>query len=143
MLPTRLTFWLLLLGLAVLLAAAWFRPAWYVPWLVAGFDAAVLLLLAADAVLARAAGRRMRVRRDRPARLSVGVENQITLELDNPGRRRRRVVVRDEPPALFRAEPALLDAVVPGRGWVRLTYHLLPTERGNFTFGDVHLRVRG
>ena len=30
-----------------------------------------------------------------------------------------------------------------GRGWLRLPYRLLPTERGSFRFGDIHVRLRG
>ena len=51
--------------------------------------------------------------------------------------------MRDLPPAEFRAEPGSLDVTVPGHGWVRTTYRLLPTQRGNFEFGDVAVRCHG
>jgi uncharacterized protein (DUF58 family) len=63
--------------------------------------------------------------------------------LENRSRRAVRVEVRDEPPAEFRAEPALLHATVPPYGTARLAYRLLPTARGNFSFGDVHVRRQG
>jgi uncharacterized protein (DUF58 family) len=114
-------------------------------WLVFGFDGSILLLGAADAWLAYRAIRpaRLRVRRDRPARLSLGVDNEVVLVLENHGGRRLYLVVRDEPPRAFRAEPALLGVTVPARGRARASYRLLPTERGNFAFGDVWLRCRG
>jgi uncharacterized protein (DUF58 family) len=153
MVPTRTTVGLLLLGLMLWLIG-YILPLLpggageYVPvirWLVYGFYAGVLVLMGADAWLARRASRpaRLRVRRERPARLSLGVDNEIVLVLDNHGRHRLRLQVRDLPPTSFRAEPPLLDAVVPRHGWARLVYRLLPTERGNFAFGDVAVRCRG
>src|SRR5262249_12130892 len=54
-----------------------------------------------------------------------------------------RLTARDEAPPLFRVEPLTIDAVIPRHGWAKIVYRLLPTERGNFTFGDVWLRIRG
>src|SRR5262249_28363312 len=141
MLPTRTTVLLFLLGL-LLVPLAVFYPAGY--WLLFGYDACVGLLFVADALLAflRFRSGALRVRRERPAGLSLGVDNEVVLVLDNPTGRGFRVVARDEPPPAFRAEPNLLPATVPPHGWVRLAYRLLPTERGNFSFGSVHLRVR-
>jgi uncharacterized protein (DUF58 family) len=153
MVPTRTTVGLLLLGLMLwligyILPLLPAHAGEYVPvvrWLVYGFYAGTLALMGADAWLARRASRpaRLHVRRERPARLSLGVDNDIVLVLDNHGRGRLRLQVRDLPPSSFRAEPSLLDAVVPGHGWARLVYRLLPTERGNFAFGDVAVRCRG
>jgi len=154
MVPTRTTVGLLLVGLAIWLTSYILpllplaNPAEYfraVRWLVYDYYAGVFILLSYDAWLAWRASRpeRLSVRRERPARLSLGVDNDIVLVLDNNGRRRLRLLVRDLPPPSFRAEPPLLDAVVPGHGWARLLYRLLPTERGNLTFGDVAVRCRG
>ena len=154
MVPTRTTVGLLLVGLAIWLTG-YILPllplanadvsVLVVRWLVYGFYTGVFLLLGFDAWLARRASRpeRLSVRRERPARLSLGVDNDITLVFDNHGRRRLRLLVRDLPPPSFRAEPPLLDAVIPRHGWARLAYRLLPAERGNFAFGDVAVRCRG
>lgn len=154
MVPTRTTVWLLLFGLLLWLTgyvlpllplahARELQPA--VRWLVFGFYGGTFLLLGIDALLARRASRlsRLAIRRERPARLSLGVDNEIVLLVENHGRRRLRLLVRDLPPPSFRADPPLLNAVVPGHGWSRLAYRLLPTERGNFSFGDVAVRCRG
>jgi uncharacterized protein (DUF58 family) len=154
MVPTRVTVWLLVFGLLPWLmgylfpllplehAAHFVQPA---RALVYGFYAGIFLLLGIDALLARRASRpeRLRVRRERPARLSLGVDNDIVLVVENRGRRRMRLLLRDPAPPSFRAEPALLNASVPAHGWSRLSYRLLPTERGNFSFGDVAVRCRG
>jgi uncharacterized protein (DUF58 family) len=154
MVPTRLTVWLLLSGLLLWLSA-YLVPLLPLPQseigvqslrgLVYGFYAGVFLLLGLDALLAHRASRpaRLRVRRERPARLSLGVDNDVILVIENDNRRHVWLLLRDLPPPSFRAEPPLLDAKVPARGWSRLTYRLLPTERGNFTFGDVAVRCRG
>ncbi|HTU93471.1 MAG TPA: DUF58 domain-containing protein, partial [Gemmataceae bacterium] len=154
MVPTRLTVWLLLSGLLLWLSG-YILPLLRLPhaetgvqsirWLVYGFYAGIFLLLALDAFLAlrRSRPARLRVRRERPARLSLGVDNDVFLVIDNRNRRRVRLLLRDLPPPGFRAEPAFLAATVPARGWSRLAYRLLPTERGNFAFGDVAVRCRG
>jgi uncharacterized protein (DUF58 family) len=157
MLPSRTTFALLTLGLLLWLAGLavqslaaaypWLAPAAVLGsrWLVFGFDGCVVLLFAADAAYAWRATRfgRLAVRRERPARLSLGVDNEIVLVLDNQSRVRLRLAVRDEVPPGFRADPIIQHAVVPALGQARLPYRLLPTQRGNFAFGDVSVRCRG
>lgn len=113
-----------------------------VPWLVIGYDFALLVLLVVDATLARRLVK-LRVRRERDARLSLGADNEIALVLENVGGRGVRLIARDTPPPQFRAEPELLEASIPRHGNVRLPYRLLPTDRGDFTFGDVYVRCRG
>ncbi|MHB1425627.1 MAG: DUF58 domain-containing protein [Gemmataceae bacterium] len=154
MVPTRLTVWLLFAGLLLWLtgyilpllplsnAAAYVQA---MRWLTYGFFAGIFVLLGCDALMARRISRpaRLRVRRERPARLSLGVDNDVVLVVENDNRRRVRLLLRDLPPPGFRAEPPLLDSSVPAHGWSRLTYRLLPTERGNFAFGDVAVRCRG
>jgi uncharacterized protein (DUF58 family) len=154
MVPTRLTVWLLVFGLLLWLtgylvpllpfsqAETWVQP---LRWLVYGFDAGIFLLLGVDAFVAYRMSRptRLRVRRERPARLSLGVDNDVVLFVENHNRRRLRLLLRDLPPPSFRANPALLPARVPAHGWSRLTYRLFPTERGNYSFGDVAVRCRG
>jgi uncharacterized protein (DUF58 family) len=158
MVPTRLTVWILTFGLLLWLAGwslsylAGLLPGWATPdffpvatGLVLGFDLGVLLLACADAYLAWRATRPalLGVRRERPARLSLGVANDVILMIDNHSARRLALVLRDEPPSVFPAEPALLDVVVAAHGRARAGYRLLPMERGNFQFGDVSLRCRG
>ncbi len=139
MLPTRTLVLLFALTLCLLPAGVFHAPA---RWLVFGCQAGVLLLFVTDAALAaRSTG--PRVRRERPARLSLGTANEVVLVLDNLRRRRLAVSLRDQPPAGFRAEPALLTAIVPPHATVRLTYRLWPTDRGNFSFGDIFIRRRG
>jgi uncharacterized protein (DUF58 family) len=158
MVPTRLTVWLLLGGLLLWLAG-WslsflggLLPGWATPdffsaatGLVLGFDLGVLLLAGADAYLAWRAVQPacLSMRRERPARLSLGVANEIVLVIENHSNRRLPLLLRDEPPAVFPVEPALLSVSVPAHGQARVAYRLQPTERGNFHFGNITLRCRG
>jgi uncharacterized protein (DUF58 family) len=150
MLPTRLAVWLFALGLVPLLVEGGCRlilgydgaDSWLVYLAVLAYDVALLVLLALDALVTRW-GLRIQVRREVPERLSVGVANRIIVLLENRGNRRWQVQIRDEPPAPFPPDPPLLTAAVPPHAWVRLEYRLTPSERGNFTFGDFHLRCRG
>src|SRR5438132_4141523 len=139
MLPTRLTVFLFALSLLVVPAGLFLPP---MRWLVLGYDASILLLFSADALLA-AKSSTFHIRRERPARLSVGIDNEVALVVENISSRLLTVVVRDEAPQPFPTEPALLRATVPPHGWARLSYRLLPTERGNFAFGNIYVRVRG
>jgi uncharacterized protein (DUF58 family) len=139
MLPTRTTVLLFAISLLGLPVGIFLPPA---RWVLFGYLACVFLLFCFDALLT-ARNTSLRVRRERPARLSVGVENDIVLALENSGARAVTLRARDEPPPRFRAEPAVLTGTVPAYGWARLTYRLTPTERGNFTFNDMYLRVRG
>ncbi len=153
MLPTRVTVWLLVGGLALWLGslAGPIVPgisgatAAAVRTLVLGFDGCVLVSFLLDGYLAFRSlrGDRLTVRRDRPARLSLGAANEVTVVLDQRGRRPLDVQARDEPPPTFPAEPAFLSGVVPPRGRLRLGYHLRPTARGNFSFGGLTVRCRG
>jgi uncharacterized protein (DUF58 family) len=153
MLPTRATVALLVLGLLLwltglavpLLPAVSTDAAAVGRSLVLGFDACVVLLFFADGWLASRAvrDRHLAVRRERPARLSLGVANEIGLVLIHRGGRARTVRLRDEPPAEFPIEPPILDATLPARGQLRLTYQLRPTVRGNFAFGGLTVRCRG
>ncbi len=152
MLPTRTAVWLLTAGLLLWLAGllAPLLTRWLPEdaaragrWLVYGFDGAILLLFLADAALASRASRKITVRRERPARLSLGVENDVTLVVENRAARSLRLALRDRPPTDFRAAPDQLDLTVPGHGWARVSYRLLPTQRGDFSFGDVAVRCHG
>jgi uncharacterized protein (DUF58 family) len=154
MVPTRRTILLLLVGLCVWLAgylaylpgvARSQQIVTAVRVFVAAFDGGVLALLVVDAALAWRSSRpgRLSVRRERPARFSLGIDNDVVLVVDNRGPVTLRLVMRDTPPAEFRAEPAVLTLSVPPRIRVRVVYRLLPTERGNFNFGDVAVRCAG
>ena len=76
--------------------------------------------------------------------LAVAAENRVMLRVRNTTDKSYRLLVRDEPPAAF----PLSEGTV--RQWqvqlgpfqqIELTYALTPPTRGDFTFGDVYLRL--
>src|SRR5262249_57411831 len=96
--PTRITIWLLVAGAVLGLGSLVVpilppvildrMPPWLYhagQWLALGFDAFILALFLLDAAAAKwlTRGGRLRVRRERPARLSLGVDNDVTLVIDN------------------------------------------------------------
>lgn len=165
MLPTRTTVWLFVIALLMpaVLALVWLPVGGVMaliqgdeailvgflkqiistaPWAVLGFDGAVFLLFLLDALLAYR-GEMLRVRRERPARLSLGTDNEVILEVENRDSRALHVIIRDQAPAQFRADPAVHEVTIAAHGIIQLKYKLLPTDRGDFTFGDIFLRCRG
>src|SRR5260370_42282644 len=110
MLPTRLTVWLFLFGLAPLLAGVTYAillapdpdssatVSTVLNLLVFAYAAGILLVFVVEGLLARRAFTKLRAPRERPARLSVGIDNGVVLLLETRGGRALRVLARDEPP---------------------------------------------
>jgi uncharacterized protein (DUF58 family) len=138
-LPTWRMVLLLALGLAfpvlLLWDAAYFWPA-------VAFDGVILALFVFDA-FAAARARPPEAQRLKPSKLSLGEANEITLQLDNPRGRTERFLVRDTPPTEFTADQIYHDVLLPAHGRARVSYRLLTTDRGNFSFGDIHVRRQG
>ncbi len=142
MIPTRATVFLFLFSLVLIPLGILSSPG---RWLVFGYDGGIVVLFLVDALLAHLTYRQevLRVKRERPPRLSLGAANEVIIVLENTWVRSLHITIRDEPPPGFRADPDSQTTVAPPHGTVRLSYQLVPTERGNFQFGDIGLRCRG
>ena len=103
-------------------------------------DAAVALLAALDLLTLGRSGR-LRAVRSCGAVASLGEVQQVELTIENPGRSRRRVRVRDDVPDAFEAEPAEFLVSVPGRGLAVLSYKLTPRKRGSYRFRRAYAQV--
>jgi uncharacterized protein (DUF58 family) len=77
------------------------------------------------------------------ARLVLGLPNRITLRVHNPTGRARRVVIRDELPPGWVAEPEELVVELPPYARRELAYTVVPPRRGKLSFGDISLRIEG
>jgi uncharacterized protein (DUF58 family) len=85
---------------------------------------------------------RFDVRRVHEPRLSLGAENPIRLEVHNRSLRPVQFQLRDEAPEQFQIETRILDGQVdPRETWLG-QYHVRPLRRGDYHFGDLHLRWR-
>ncbi len=130
-----------LILLATPLIGAWaFGPLW-------GYSALAWLLFLAALLLAdwrlspQAAD--WTLTRDHDERLSLAAQNSIVITvLLRRGRRPLRFWVRDEPPSTFRhrMEDQLLSATARPQEAVQIEYSLYPPRRGDYRFGDLHLR---
>lgn len=137
--PTSRAWILLLLGTPLI--GAWsLGSQWGIAALI--WFCAVALLFLTDWQLGPKAAD-WRVQRHHDERLSLATENLITITvLLRSGGRSVPIWVRDEAPPTFRylADNYLLPAtVVPFQEHI-LQYRLYPPRRGNYHFGDLHLR---
>ncbi len=108
---------------------------------VAVWDAAVVI---GALVESRTLGARVpTAERDVDARLIVGMPNEVTVRLHNPTKSLLRVVVRDDVPEGWIAQPDELHVELPPHARRAVTYSVTPPKRGQFTFGDLHLRLEG
>src|SRR5512140_3291981 len=100
--------WLILCLLALPTMAAGFITG--LGPLILLLDALLLLVALADFALARRAP--LKIWRELPVRLQVGVPNPVTLHLVNTAGRAIRLDVRDDSPQEFDSKPAVLSVTI-------------------------------
>lgn len=83
------------------------------------------------------------VSRVHDSRLNLGVTNRIGVEVTNRARRPIWVTARDEPPPLFAATGNRMSEHIPPYQTWTTSYDVLPPRRGDFPFGQIHLRWTG
>jgi uncharacterized protein (DUF58 family) len=118
-------------------------------WLLGSPWALIALLL--DGVVLGIAYRESRIsrarfpslRRNAPARLSLGDDNAIVLQLRNhePTRLRGRIV--DDAPEPFLCTPAALSFELAPLEQRELSYNVRVQRRGQYRFGALHMRIEG
>ncbi len=131
--------WLLLCLLALPTIAAGFIAG--LGPLIALADVVLLAVAGVDFLLARRAP--LKVWRELPARLQVGVANPVTIHLVNANRVALRLDLRDDSPQEFESTPGLLSVTIAPSSRAKVHYTTTPGKRGKFEFGALHLRVRG
>jgi uncharacterized protein (DUF58 family) len=139
MLPSTRGILVLLLAAPIIALGVWLKGLEWAGWI---YALAVVILFIMDW---RMAGRvdRFEVTRHHDTKLSLGVQNPVTLSVRNRARRGTSFLVRDEPPEAFQIETRLLNGrVQPLATWTGV-YHLQPLRRGDYAFGDITLRWHG
>jgi len=86
---------------------------------------------------------RIPVERVADPQLSIGVPNRITLRVTNPFARPLRLLLADSVPASFDVDQRRSALSVAPREAGEIAYAARPHHRGAFSFGDIHLRLRG
>jgi uncharacterized protein (DUF58 family) len=147
MIPTRRVYWLLILGaiagtgLTTLGSTILPGPGLVESILLTlGFDAVVLGLTVLDGL--RIKSHRVQVARDPLERLSIGRENPIRLTVQS-GDRPVQLQIRDDYPQTFQISDPVLSLSLPASTSETLTYTAFPAQRGEYDWGNIHVRQRG
>ncbi len=111
----------------------------------------VVLMAAVWELLNLAKVRRiLRCEREVSEAMEIAAKSQVNIVVTNPTNLPLSVSVKDEPPLDFQWEAPnkrpdqilpLLSAYLPPRSQVRLRYSVMPMRRGEFTFGELHLKL--
>jgi uncharacterized protein (DUF58 family) len=103
-------------------------------------DALVGLVAVGDLLSLAGAGK-LRARRACGQVASLNEPQTIELAIENPGRVRRRLRVKDDVPEPFEAEPEEFVVSVPPRGVAVIEYRATPKKRGSYAFRRVYALV--
>jgi len=137
-LPTKRLLALALLGVPVLLAA---YAAASLVWLVLLYDGALLLVAAVD--LARSPRPEdLSIARRFTAALSLGGANRLGWEVENASPCPLHLVLRDDVPTEFRVQRRRVEVTVPAGSRASAWYRAVPSQRGRYELGDIHVRCR-
>jgi uncharacterized protein (DUF58 family) len=139
MIPSTRGVFVLLLAVPLIAFGAFLRGAEWLGWVYA------LLVLFVFFMDWRMAGgvQRFDVERNHENKLSLGVQNPVTLLVRNRSRRGARFQVRDEAPEEFQIETRVMEGILQPLGMWSHIYHLQPLRRGDYTFGNITLRWLG
>ena len=102
----------------------------------------VLVLGMLDNIITRRLAR-FEATRSHEEHLSLGADNPITIALRSRCDFALRLAVKDDPPAEFDTPERLKWVTLPGQSETQVTYMTRPRARGDFGFGDIHVRGRG
>ncbi|MEM9117678.1 MAG: DUF58 domain-containing protein [Cyanobacteria bacterium P01_F01_bin.56] len=105
------------------------------------FNGIVLLLMVLD--WAQVNGpQRASVQREPLPRLSIGRDNPVTLKVSAP-KAAAKLQIFDRYPADFDEIAMPLTVNLPAKTATQITYQVLPTQRGEYKWGDLQLRQLG
>lgn len=136
MIPT-LRLYLILLIAALLVAGVALESN--LVWLALAYMLLVAVLVAAD-VLLTPRPNTLEPERIHDNRLSLGVDNLVTLLIANRGARPITFTLRDEYPYQFQCQSVTLNGTAQPFELCELRYHVRPLQRGDYQFGDINIR---
>lgn len=84
----------------------------------------------------------LRIDRIYEHRLSLGAENPIILKVENRSNIDLEVIIKDEPPVIFKASASSLKGKIPAGSISEFRYSLEPPKRGDYNFGNINIRYR-
>jgi uncharacterized protein (DUF58 family) len=107
-------------------------------WPMLATDVGIALVAVVDALLARR--RLVTVKRSAREVFSIGQPNLVTVELRSLSRRRLRVLLRDDLFDGAESDELPVEVDLPPRGRATVRYHVRPSVRGAYRFGDHWVR---
>ncbi|MCX7597061.1 MAG: DUF58 domain-containing protein, partial [Fischerella sp.] len=140
MVPAKRIYFLLILAIAIAPILATFLSISTSITFILLFDTVALTLMVVDAVRVRR--HRVQVLRELLPRLSVGRDNPVVLRVTS-GKTKAVIQIRDYYPAELRVSEPTLSTVIPSQTTQELTYTVQPTQRGEFSWGDIQVRQLG
>ncbi|MBW4569572.1 MAG: DUF58 domain-containing protein [Tolypothrix carrinoi HA7290-LM1] len=139
MVPARRVYFLLVSGIAIAPILSIFLG---IPVSIAFtllFDAIVLGLMIVDG--RRSRRHRVKIKRDLPPRLSIGRDNPVVLTVKS--NTNAVILIRDYYPSEFGVSAPTIRAAVESDSTQELNYTVNPTQRGEFSWGDIQVRQLG
>jgi uncharacterized protein (DUF58 family) len=139
MVPTRKVYLLLVSGIVIAPIVAMFLNISSSIAIALLFDVIVLSLMIVDG--RRSRRHRVEIKRDLPPRLSIGRDNPVVLTVKsntNAG-----IIIRDYYPSGFNVSAPTIRAAVESDSTQELNYTVKPTQRGEFSWGDIQVRQLG
>ncbi len=138
MILTPLGLAIMLIGPALIVAAEFFPFLAGLGW---AWILAVVVAAIADNLLSRRASTVEAYRRV-GQKLSLGTQNRVEIELYSRSDRELRLVVKDDPPVAFHTPQRQHSLKLAAFETRRVAYETVPQARGDYQFGDIHLRGR-
>jgi uncharacterized protein (DUF58 family) len=139
MIPSRRVYFLLALGVGLASILAIFVGVTVSITLGLLYDAIALGLMLVDGLRVRAS--RVEIIRELPSRLSIGRDNLVVLKV-KPTNTNASIEVCDYYPSAFQVSTPKLRAFI-NSNIEPLQYTVHPTHRGEYSWGDIHVRQLG
>lgn len=140
MIPSRLTYLLLLLGIAISVIIAIIFDLRVSIIITLLFDIIVLALVFCDSWRVKANA--VKVTRSELQRLSIGRDNPVILSVQSQ-KQAAKIHLRDAYPLNFQVSESKLSASLAANSTEELTYTVHPNHRGEYQWGDIQVRQLG
>ncbi|MGB6169309.1 MAG: DUF58 domain-containing protein [Geitlerinemataceae cyanobacterium] len=140
MIPSQRAFLLLGLGMAIAALVATLFNLQLSLIVTALFDFVLLSLVFFDGFWVRF--HRAEISRYPLGKLSIARDNSVTFSVKSPDTT-ARILIRDTYPNSFKTSAAELQTTLSPNSSQELTYTVYPENRGEFEFGDIHVRQLG
>ena len=140
MIPSRLVYLLLLLGIAISIILAIIFDQRLSIIIILLFDSVVLALTFWDGW--RVKGNGVKVTRGELQRLSIGRDNPVILSVQS-GKQAAKIRLRDAYPLNFQVSTSPLEASLAPNSATELSYTVHPNHRGEYQWGDIQVRQLG